>query len=322
MSEPVDGDERAATLRAAMVAARERKTSPAARVALLIVTGVAFVFVIGWDFNLVQVVLFLAVFLLHEAGHALGMFIFGYKNVSLFFVPFLGALITGRKENAPAWQEAVMVLMGPIPGLVLGLTLAPIAAGIGENQNLNSLVLFLIFINGLNMLPFVPLDGGHFCNLVVFNRNRYLEAAFSVFGIAGLVALAIYLRWWALGVLIFFMVPAVVRSIRIRSIAHELAKKHDLAVRDSEQEPDDELLLEINDAVQSRLKLTTDPEQAVAIDAVFRVARQRPPTVLATIALLLVYLAPIPVAGISLVASVLVMPTEQPSSTLSGDLDP
>ena len=97
MSEPVDGDERAATLRAAMVAARERKTSPAARVALLIVTGVAFVFVIGWDLNLVQVVLFLAVFLLHEAGHALGMFIFGYKNVSLFFVPLLGAL--NRSQN-------------------------------------------------------------------------------------------------------------------------------------------------------------------------------------------------------------------------------
>lgn len=47
---------------------------------------------------------------------------------------------------------------------------------------------------------------------------------------------------------------------------------------------------------------------------VFKAARYKPPTVLATIALLFVYLAPIPLAGISLVASVMLTPAEETSS--------
>jgi len=169
------------------------------------------------------------------------------------------------------------------------------------------------------MLPFLPLDGGHFCNQVLFSRNRYLEASFSVFGIVGLVALAVFLKSWAIGVLAFLMVAGVVRSIRIRSIAHELTAKHGVAVLDREREPSDALLFEIDEAVEKRLQITSVPQRAVVIDQVLEVARHQPPRVLASVALLFVYLAPIPLAGISVIATALVTPLEQPSSAQPTD---
>jgi len=32
-----------------------------------------------------------------------------------------------------------------------------------------------IFINGINLLPVLPLDGGRFLHATLFSRNRWLE---------------------------------------------------------------------------------------------------------------------------------------------------
>src|SRR5690348_9012590 len=56
-----------------------------------------------------------AVVLFHEAGHALGMRWFGFRDVRMFFIPFFGAAVSGRPRGAAAWKDAVVSLLGPLP---------------------------------------------------------------------------------------------------------------------------------------------------------------------------------------------------------------
>lgn len=61
--------------------------------------------------------------LVHELGQLLGMWVFGYSDLTMFFVPFLGALASGRKAEIKPWQEAIVLVMGPLPGYLLGLAI-------------------------------------------------------------------------------------------------------------------------------------------------------------------------------------------------------
>jgi Zn-dependent protease len=128
----------------------------------------------------------------HEMGHYLAMVFFGYQQVHMVFVPFLGAYVSGEKPGAPAWQEAVMILAGPLPGLVLAAFLVlgmpekyTYISNDGEIANFPLLETFavefvpmLIFINAFNLLPFFPLDGGRVANLLLFGRAPVFSALF------------------------------------------------------------------------------------------------------------------------------------------------
>lgn len=71
-----------------------------------------------------------------------------------------------------------------MPGLVLAAVLLPLSA----QPLMRAVVFALVLINALNLLPFVPLDGGRLMNAVLFSRHRYLELGGTVVGLIGLVA--------------------------------------------------------------------------------------------------------------------------------------
>src|SRR5690349_6394687 len=60
-----------------------------------------------------------AVLFLHEGGHIVGMRLFGFRDLDMLFVPFVGALASGTKNNAPEWQHAIVLHLGPLPGLIV-----------------------------------------------------------------------------------------------------------------------------------------------------------------------------------------------------------
>src|SRR5262245_43661681 len=82
--------------------------------------ALSFVRVFDWR----SLALIVGVLLLHESGHFLGMRLFGYRNVRMFFIPFFGAAVSGTKHAAAVWQQGVVLLLGPLPGILLGLVLA------------------------------------------------------------------------------------------------------------------------------------------------------------------------------------------------------
>ena len=137
---------------------------------------IAFV-VFGAGFNSVEsLLLLIPVLLVHELGHLLAMRVFGYKDLGVFFIPLFGAAATGRKERAPAWEQVVVSLMGPAPGLLLAFGLAIAFRGAAPHPLLEQLVGLTLVLNALNLLPFEPFDGGRVASIVLFGGHPRLRA--------------------------------------------------------------------------------------------------------------------------------------------------
>src|SRR5262249_49228899 len=149
---------------------------------------------------LLALLLIVLVLLIHELGHYLGMLLFGYRDVRMFFIPFFGAAVSGRKYGVPAWQEAIVLLLGPLPGLALAVALqwlyAPPAGTV-----LYQFVWMLAAINAFNLVPVIPLDGGRLVNLLFFARQPYLAAGFQLLAGGALIAFALPTSSWVLGIL-------------------------------------------------------------------------------------------------------------------------
>ena len=143
--------------------------------------------IIGLDPLIISFVI--VVLLIHEGGHFLAMKLFGYKNVNLFFVPLMGALTIGQKENAPYKQEAIMIMAGPIPGLVIGMIIIPFSIRYSIPW-LGQLGTVFLMLNLFNMIPILPLDGGRlFDKLFAAGKNwlKMILLGLSLLGIIGYV---------------------------------------------------------------------------------------------------------------------------------------
>jgi Zn-dependent protease len=110
--------------------------------------------------NVAVAAVILAAITFHEAGHALAMRRFGYRDVHIFFVPLLGAMTVGSPVATTVRDRLAVLLAGPVPGLWLGVVLLAIDQSYGPVRLLRMSALALLILNGLNLLPFTPLDGG------------------------------------------------------------------------------------------------------------------------------------------------------------------
>ena len=192
---------------------------------LLLVTLAAFALAqLGADRSLSSLAMLAVVLGFHELGHFAGMRLFGYRDVRMFFIPFLGAAVSGKKVGVARWKEGVVLLLGPVPGLLLGAAL--LVAGLRTpHPTLHSLAFSLIVINGLNLLPVAPLDGGRLFQMLLFSRNRFLEVAFLGVAAAVLGMVAVRTGTWALLALAFLLVitlPFRYRVLRAAPAARDL----------------------------------------------------------------------------------------------------
>ncbi len=63
-------------------------------------------------FTLSELVILIIVLFVHEAGHLIAMKVFKYSNMNLLFIPFVGAVITGREQTPYASRKALVSLAG------------------------------------------------------------------------------------------------------------------------------------------------------------------------------------------------------------------
>jgi stage IV sporulation protein FB len=117
-------------------------------------------------------VLFLVVLILfiHEMGHFIAMKVFGYNGVNMFFIPLIGAMVTGEKDRISQSQRAIIVLAGPVPGVLIGCGIIAYAQTIDHTGAAVAGFMFLL-INILNLLPLDPLDGGKLIETLFFSSN-------------------------------------------------------------------------------------------------------------------------------------------------------
>jgi len=167
--------------------------------------------------GLAVVLILTAVVVFHELGHYIAMRMLRYRDVRMFFIPLLGAAVTGRHYNAKGWQRGVVSLAGPVPGILLGLVLMTVALAT-HDRLAERIALVTLVLNGINLLPFIPLDGGWVVHAIVFSRHYLLETAFLGFAGLALIA-ATWLGhgrlWMYLGILVLIGLPAAHRLARL-----------------------------------------------------------------------------------------------------------
>jgi Zn-dependent protease len=167
----------------------------------------------SWDY----LIILLGVLFVHELGHYVAMRAFHYRNVRMFFIPFFGAAVSGQHYNVAGWKKVVVSLMGPLPGIALGIIIG--AAGIVLHKAvLLKIGVVSLLLNGSNLIPVLPLDGGWVFHTLLFSRHYVLDTVFRVLAALVLIASVTFLRTkllMYLGILMLVGIPAAYRMARI-----------------------------------------------------------------------------------------------------------
>ena len=157
-------------------------------------------------------VILVGVLFFHELGHYLGMRLFGYRDVRMFFIPFFGAAVSGKRGDVAPWKEGVVLLLGPVPGIAVAFALA--MNGAIASPDLRPVAFSLVTINAFNLLPLAGLDGARLLQHVLFSRRRWLEILFQLCAALALAAVGIKTEVWAL--LAFAYLMLVILPLRWR----------------------------------------------------------------------------------------------------------
>jgi hypothetical protein len=237
------------------------------------------------------------VLVFHEVGHLLAMRAFGYRHTRILFIPFLGAITTGTQEELSGNQRALVLLAGPMPGLLVGMAL--IATGATHDHVIRHAAVLLIAINGFNLLPLGVLDGGKLFELLLFSRKPWLQGIFGVGGSALLAAVAYFRHAWLLLALAGLGIASARRSYNVALVAGSFTTEKQLPRSLSDASP--ALMRQLFDAVyttvipplarRSRSSGAQAKMCAVAMREAHAQALQRPAAVSATLGILAGYVA-------------------------------
>jgi Zn-dependent protease len=230
--------------------------------------------------------LIVGVLFIHEMGHYVAMQVFGYKNVRMFFIPGFGAAVSGRHYNVPGWRKAVVSLMGPVPGIFLGIAVGLLGVALHQPMLVKA-SLVAIGLNASNLLPVLPLDGGWVMHTLFFSRHYLLDGLFRAAAGVGiiLICLALHLKYLMyVGIALLVSLPL---SFKLARIASELQAEGISPISPDDQTipPDtaERIIAKVKAAFTGRA--TTNNVVAQHTLKVFELINARPPGVGATIGL-------------------------------------
>ncbi len=169
-----------------------------------VLTFASFFYLYGWQ----SAAILVGLILIHEAGHALAMRMVGQPVQGIYFIPFFGGVAVASKPHASEGHRGFVALMGP--GLSIVTTAAfYVAAQATGNELLTELALMSAVLNGINLAPFLPLDGGHVTSALLSRHNQDIAGFIELFCLFIGFAVAAYMGWHVLIVLLALATPAV-----------------------------------------------------------------------------------------------------------------
>ena len=159
----------------------------------------------------VWAVVILVSVLIHEYGHALTALIFG-QTAEINLVG-LGGLTKRQGPKLARWQEFLIVFNGPLAGFMIFVVAYQLLGLVGERKSVLSYGLEVainvnLFWTLLNLLPVLPLDGGHLLRILLegaFGLKGLKLAFFVSIVLAVLIALYFFLIQQILMGALFFM---------------------------------------------------------------------------------------------------------------------
>ncbi len=155
---------------------RESRGTLASTVFSMVLFVMVFLFVFSESVNFVLMILL--VLLVHELGHFGFMKLYKYQNVRMLFIPLMGAFVNGSKSSYSQKESFLVVLAGPLPGIIIGsvcILLSPVFV----MPELLKLGLIFLVLNIVNLIPLDPLDGGQLFKLLVQRKNEFFLMVFS-----------------------------------------------------------------------------------------------------------------------------------------------
>lgn len=175
----------------------------------------------SWLFSFQFALALIACLVVHEYGHVKAMKYFGMKTKGMYLIPFLGGLAVSDDKINTRWQNVVISIMGPMFGFVLSFVLL-IAYWATGSLFFAALAGFNAFLNLFNLLPILPLDGGHILKSISFSMNSVVGIVLC--GLAALagVALSYYLGLTLFGLFLALGMIEIVLEWRGRHRSHLL----------------------------------------------------------------------------------------------------
>jgi len=242
----------------------------------------AFYFIFKWDLK--YIIILVGILLIHELGHYIAMRLYKYKDLSIFFIPLIGAATFGQKDEISQKQNAIIALAGPLPGVVIG----SILLGYGmtyEHELIRKTGEIFLYINLFNLLPVMPLDGGRIIKSLFFETNEKINLVFIVISMILIVFFALTQGLYALLIIPFFLYLQIVSHLHTTK-AKQIIKNKGFALNKSFEDLSDKEYWLLRDELARNIKIITNlvtpqryitlPDENIVINQIKAITRKKP----------------------------------------------
>ncbi|MFA0438451.1 Zn-dependent protease [Vibrio sp. 10N.286.49.C2] len=175
----------------------------------------------SWLFSFQFALALIACLVFHEYGHIRAMKYFGMKTKGIYLIPFMGGLALSDERINTRWQDVVISIMGPTFGLLMSLV-SLVAYWITGSDFFAGLAAFNALLNLFNLLPILPLDGGHILKSISFSMNSLVGLVLCIGGAAFGVYLSYTLNLTLLGLMLLIGSVEIAFEWRARHYSHLL----------------------------------------------------------------------------------------------------
>jgi Zn-dependent protease len=155
----------------------------------------------SWLFSIEFAIALILCLVFHEYGHIKAMKYFGLKTKGIYLIPFVGGLALSDDKINTRWQDIVISIMGPFFGLILSIACL-VGYWLTDIEILAGLAVFNALLNLFNLLPILPLDGGHVLKSIAFSINSKVGLVACVLGAASGVYISYHFGLALLGFLL------------------------------------------------------------------------------------------------------------------------
>ncbi|MCG9728324.1 site-2 protease family protein [Shewanella sp. Isolate13] len=175
----------------------------------------------SWLFSFQFALALIACLVFHEYGHIRAMKYFGMKTKGIYLIPFMGGLALSDEKINTRWQDVVISIMGPTFGLLMSIA-SLVAYWVTGNIFFAGLATFNALLNLFNLLPILPLDGGHILKSISFSMNSMMGLVACILGAAVGVYISYSLGLALLGFLLLIGSAEIVFEWKTRHQSHLL----------------------------------------------------------------------------------------------------
>ena len=178
-----------------------------------LVTGALTYASFSYLFDAVFAAYLLVILLIHEAGHALAMRWVGLPVQGIYFVPFMGGVAVAAAPHNNESERGFVALMGPGVSLITTALFLLAGALTGEHM-FNQLAFASAILNGLNLAPVLPLDGGHVMESALSGSDPEFVAIINVLALIIGLGVALSFGLYGLMALLLLVSPMMIKTGR------------------------------------------------------------------------------------------------------------